>query len=426
MPRFLLTTFGSLGDLHPYIAVGIGLRARGHEVTIATSAAYRAKVEGEGLYFHEVRPDISVLVQSPDEVARAFHPRTGSEYVIRKMVMPYLEQSYEDLKGIARDADLIVGHPIAFATPIVAEQLGKPWISVVLQPSMMHSAIDPPCVSGHPYLEWFRGFGPGFWRQFWRLSKRVIRGWGKPINQMRRRLGMPEVPNPVLDDMFSPYGTQAWFSKVLAQPRADWPAKTSVTGFAFYDKSEPGVELSAELGRFLDAGPPPVVFTLGSSAVFDAGKFYTESAKALRLLGRRGVLLIGKDSRNTPTNPLPESVMTAEYAPYSELFPRAAAIVHQGGAGTTAQALRAGVPMCVVPFSHDQPENARCCARLGVARIVTRGSYRGTRVAGELERLLTDGSYSKAAREAAMEMSKEDGVSAACEGLERAVSFFAV
>src|ERR1700733_5454161 len=94
MPRFLLTTFGSLGDLHPYLAVGLGLKARGHHVTIATSGVYRAKVEGEGLHFHPVRPDIGVFLQDPREIARAFHPRTGTEYVMRRMLLLYLEQSY--------------------------------------------------------------------------------------------------------------------------------------------------------------------------------------------------------------------------------------------------------------------------------------------------------------------------------------------
>jgi rhamnosyltransferase subunit B len=163
MPRFLLTTFGSLGDLHPYIAVGLGLKERGHHVTIATSADYRAKVEGEGLHFHPVRPDIGPLIQNPQEIARAFHPRTGTEYVMRRMMLPSLEQSYEDLREIAQEADLLVGHPIAFATPMVAEELGKPWISVALQPALMLSAFDPPSISGVPVLEWFRGWGPGFW-----------------------------------------------------------------------------------------------------------------------------------------------------------------------------------------------------------------------------------------------------------------------
>lgn len=420
MPHFLLNTFGSLGDVHPYIAVGRGLLARGHHVTIATSASYRDKVEGEGLSFHPVRPEISVLVNNPVEMARAFHPRTGSEFVIKKM-LAYVEQSYEDLLGIAREADLMVGHPIAFATPIVAELLGKRWISVVLQPSMMLSAYDPPAVSGVPFLEWFRGWGPGFWTQFWKVSRRVVREWGKPINTLRRKVGLREVANPVLDDMLSPYGTQGWFSGVLAKPQPDWPANLSVTGFPFYDRLTPGRGISAELARFLDAGPPPVVFTLGSSAVHDAGAFYEESAEALKILGLRGVLLIGTDARNQPKRPLPDNIMVTDYAPFSELFPRASINVHQGGAGTTAQALRAGVPMCVVPYSHDQPDYARRCAGLGVARVVTRSGYRAVRVARELEQLLMDGGYRVAAGNTAKEMAKEDGVAAACDGLERAL-----
>jgi len=421
MPHFLLTTFGSLGDLHPYIAVGLGLRERGHLVTIATSEGYRAKVEGEGLRFHRIRPDISDLAQHPAEVARAFHPRTGTEYVMRGMFLPALKQSYEDLKEIAPQADLIVSHPLAFATPIVAQQLGKPWISIALQPSLMLSAFDPPTLSGYPFLESFRNWGPGFWKQFFTLARRIARNWGDPINDLRRKIGLPEVRNPVLDDMFSPFGTQAWFSKVLAQPQPDWPVKTCITGFPFYDKLTPDHCLSPELTRFLDAGSPPVVFTLGSSAVFDAGSFYAESAKAVKALGCRAVLLIGKDPRNQPKNSLPESVLVTDYAPFSELFPRAAAIVHQGGAGTTAQALRAAIPMCMVPFSHDQPDNARRCVNLGVARTVTRQGYRAAKVAAELEQLLTNGAYRTAALNTAATMAKEDGIAAACDGLERSL-----
>ncbi len=424
MPHVLLTTFGSLGDLHPYIAVGLGLRNRGHRVTIATSEGYRAKVEGEGLGFRAVRPDIGTLIADPEVMARAFHPRTGTEYVIRRMFLPYLEQSYRDLLTIAREADLLVGHPIAFATPIVAEQLGKPWVSVALQPSVMLSAFDPPSISGLPWLESFRGCGPGFWRLFFGLGRRVAREWGTPINELRRKLGLPDSRDPVLDGMFSPFGTQAWFSRVMARPQADWPMKTAITGFPFYDKLTPGQGLSADLAGFLDAGPPPVVFTLGSAAVRHAGKFYTESAEAARTLGCRAVLLIGRDARNAPNVALPDGVIAAEYAPYSELFPRAAAIVHQGGAGTTAQALRAGVPMCMVPFSHDQPDNARRCAGLGVARIIPRKKYRSARAANELGRLLSDGNYRTAAQNVALGLAREDGISAACDGMDRTLGDF--
>ncbi len=286
VPRFLLTTFGSLGDLHPYVAVGLGLKDRGHHVTIATSGVYRAKVEGEGVHFHPVRPDIGALMENPREIARAFHPRTGTEYVMRRMMLPCLEQSYEDLREIAGEADLLVGHPIAFATPIVAEELRKPWISVALQPAAILSAFDPLTVSGMPFLEWFRGWGPGILGAILASDKKVDAALGRAYQRScAERRDCREVRNPVLDDMFSPYGTQAWFSRVLASPQVDWPAKTSITGFPFYDKLVPGEGLSAELADFLDAGPPPVVFTLGSSAVFDAGPFYSESADAVKALG---------------------------------------------------------------------------------------------------------------------------------------------
>jgi len=422
MAHFALTTFGSLGDLHPYIAVGIGLRDRGHRVTIATSEVYRAKVEGEGLGFHAVRPDLPEMRGDPEFLARALHPRKGTEYIIRHLMMAWIEHSYRDLKDLAREADLLVGHPIAFATPIVAEELGKPWISVVLQPIAMLSAFDPPSVSGAPFLEWFRGFGPGFWRQFWMVARAVVNSWAGPVNQLRRRAGLREVANPLLDGMLSPFGTQAWFSEVLAQPQPDWPPKTLITGFPFYDRLAPGEGLSAELKDFLDAGAPPVVFTLGSSAVFDAsaGDFFEESLSAVSRLGCRAVFLIGDEAQNRLSREV-TGVLTAPYAPYSELFPRAAAVVQSGGVGTTAQTLRAGVPMCVVPWSHDQPDNARRCVKLGVARVVPRSGYRASRVAQELERLLTDGSFREAAARVAAVIAREDGVARACDGLESAV-----
>src|SRR3569833_4497576 len=97
MAHFALTTFGSLGDLHPYIAVGLGLRDRGYRVTIATSELYRAKAEGEGLGFHPVRPDLAELQKDPEFMTKVLHPRKGTEYIIRNLMMAWIEQSYQDL-----------------------------------------------------------------------------------------------------------------------------------------------------------------------------------------------------------------------------------------------------------------------------------------------------------------------------------------
>jgi UDP:flavonoid glycosyltransferase YjiC (YdhE family) len=420
--RFLFTTLGSLGDLHPYIAVGIGLRERGHTVTIASSEIYRAKVEGEGLQFRPLRPNLPEVTGDAEVWRRIMHPRTGPEYVFRKLIMPWLEQSFEDTLEPARDADVLVGHAIAFATPTVAEYLKKPWISVALQPSIFLSAIDPPMIPGAPYLLPLHARVPGFTRLFFRLARRVARGWGDPINALRSRLGLRRFRNPVFDDMFSPYGTQAWFSRIFAQPQPDWPAHTTITGFPFYDKLEPGQGLSSALAEFLDAGPAPVVFTLGSTAVFDAGAFYTETLAAVRKTGCRAVLLTGHDAPNKLSGAVPDDVFATEYAPYSELLPRAAATVHQGGVGTTAQALRSGRPMIVVPYSHDQPDNGARVRRLGAGRGIPRGKYRAERVAKELKILLADGIYAEAAARAAREIAREDGARAACEGLEALIA----
>ena len=308
-------------------------------------------------------------MDNPVAINKAFHPLTGSEYILRKVLLPFLDQAFEDTLAIAREADLLVGHPTAFATIMAAELLEKRWISVILQPSLLLSAYDPPAVSGLPALDYFRVFGPPFRKAFFGFARRVARQWGSPINDLRRKLGLRVVRNPVLDDMFSPWGNQAWFSRLMAQPQPDWPANMLVTGYTFYDGLPPGAGLEPELKRFLDAGPPPVVFTLGSSAVFDAGSFYRESTKAIHDAGMRAVLLIGMDARNRPQVELPPTILASEYAPFSQLFPRAAATVHQGGSGTTAQSLASGKPSIFVPWSHDQPDNARRAVRLGVARI---------------------------------------------------------
>ncbi len=415
--KILLTTLGSLGDLHPYIAVASGLRDCGHAVTLATSELYRSKVEGEGLCFHAIRPDLAGLIDDPASIRKAFHHRTGTEYIIRRMFLPAIEQGFEDTLAAARDADLIVSHPIAFATPVVADYLGKPWVSVALAPISLISAHDPPSISGAGFLEVFRNAGPRFWRFFWNVARFQSRGWAEPIHSIRKRLGLRPDRNPVIDGTLSPFGTLALFSKVLAQPQPDWPVRTTVTGFPFYDRLEPGVTMSTELRDFLASGPPPVIFTLGSSAVFDAGLFYEQSTQAARLAGLRAVLLTGRSAGNRPDVHPGDDLFIADYAPYSELFPHAAAIVHQGGVGTTAQALRAGRPMIVMPYSHDQPDNARRVTRLGVARVIPRRRFRAETAARELRELLS-GQYDAQARRIALEMSTEDGVRAACEALE--------
>jgi rhamnosyltransferase subunit B len=130
------------------------------------------------------------------------------------------------------------------------------------------------------------------------------------------------------------------------------------------------------------------------------------------------VLLIGSDERNRPRHNLPESICVAEYAPYSKLFPRASVIVHQGGVGTTANCLQAGRPMLIMPYSHDQPDNARRMRRLKVARIIQRGNYTPVRVARKLRTLIEDPKFARRAEAVARRLAHEDGTRAACDALE--------
>jgi UDP:flavonoid glycosyltransferase YjiC (YdhE family) len=210
----------------------------------------------------------------------------------------------------------------------------------------------------------------------------------------------------------------ALFSRVLGVEQKDWPEHTLITGFCYYDADAGNQALPPNLEKFLSEGPPPVVFTLGSAAVLAAGKFYEYSARAAIRLGIRAVLLIGTDPRNQLKTPLPDSVCVAEYAPYSAVFNRAALVVHQGGVGTTAQCLRAGKPMLIMPFSHDQPDNARRMLRLKVGRVIQRGNYTPWRVARRLKAMLAEPLLTKRAESVARLLANENGVGAACDALE--------
>ena len=203
---------------------------------------------------------------------------------------------------------------------------------------------------------------------------------------------------------------------MLAQAQPDWPSSAVVTGFLFYDGGTEGKPLPRELEIFLAAGEPPIVFTLGSAAVLDPGNFYQESAEAARLLKRRAVLLVGQ---NIPPAPLPENVVAFDYVPFSELFAKAAAIVHQGGIGTTGQALRAGRPMLVMPYNFDQPDNAARLTRVSVGRTISRKRYSAESAARELTELLNGPRYARNSAEVAQRIRREQGAVAAAYALER-------
>ena len=194
----------------------------------------------------------------------------------------------------------------------------------------------------------------------------------------------------------------------------DFPPNTLVTGFPFYDHQE----ASSDLFQFLDAGEPPILFTLGSSLVWIAKDFYRVSIEAAQELGKRALLLVG-DQRNLPQTKLPEGVAAFDYAPHSVVMPRASVIVHQGGIGTTGQALRASRPMLVVPFGQDQPDNARRCVRLGLARTLPYSRFNTPRVVTELSHLLNNRTNRDHAAKVGQEVEEENGTKRACDAIEQ-------
>jgi UDP:flavonoid glycosyltransferase YjiC (YdhE family) len=421
--RVVLGTFGSLGDVHPYIALARELKHRGHRPSIATSEYWRSKVEGEGIDFSPVRPDAPDPDGMHDLMARVFHPRRGPEVVIREIMMPKLRESFDDTRRAAEGADLLVSHPLTFAIRLVAEAEGIPWASSVLAPMSLLSAFDPPALPALPALSRLRGLGPRFHRPLFRTFRRMVRSWERPWRRFRLEVGLPPTADsPIFEGQHAPGLVLAMFSKQLGAPQPDWPSNTVVTGFSLFDRDSAEDATPDAIERFLDDGPPPVVFTLGSSAVWTPGRFFAESLEAVRRLGCRAILLIGPEGANALPADLPRGVAAFGYAPYSSLFPRCAAIVHQGGVGTTAQAMRAGRPMLVVPYGFDQFDNADRACRLGIGRTISRPRSTGPRIAEALRPLLEDRSFADRAAEVGRLVRQEDGPAAASDAIEALVS----
>jgi UDP:flavonoid glycosyltransferase YjiC (YdhE family) len=417
--NFLFATFGSLGDLHPALAVAIELVRRGHRVTLASHPHYRARVEREGVAFVDLPPDFDALGDRVGMIERVMHPTTGGIVILKELLLPYVQAGVAALERAAdeSEADALVAHPITLTVPIVAEKRGLPWFGTALQPVILFSALDPSPLPNVP-AALTRGLGPWFHRAMFSLVGVLTRPWMGPLDDARVAAGL--APRRAgLELALSPFGNLALFSRVLQEPQADWPAHTAQTGFAFYDRPEEGPGLPPELARFLDAGEPPLVFALGSSAVYRAGAFYEESALAARRLGRRAVLVIGDDPRNVPKQPLGDRAIAVPWASYSALFPRALAVVHQGGSGTTGQAFRAGRPQLVVPFSHDQPDHAARVARRGAGLTLGPTRYRADRVVRLLCRLLEEPGFAERAADAASVVASEPGAAGAAETLVR-------
>lgn len=419
MPRrIILNTFGSFGDIHPYMAIALELQQRGHAPVIATMPSYREKMEGAGLQFTPIRPDVAQPKEQGTElIEKIMEPKTGPRFLTEELIFPAVRDSYADLLKAVEGADLLVTHPAAPAGPLVARTTAMPWISTVLAPFSFLSSYDPPVP---PFWQWTRKLrllGPGVMGFVLGVMKGAYKA--KAVTEFRDELGLEDTGNPMFEGQHSPTRVLALFSELFGQRQPDWPPQTEITGFCFYDGSH-NVEIPIELTRFLDNGAPPIVFTLGSSAVWVARDFFEQSIRAAKRLGRRAVLLIG-DERNLP-RVLPEGIIALDYVPYQTLLPRACAVVHHGGVGTTSHGLLAGVPTLIVPFAFDQSDNAEHARKLGTSRTLYRDKYLAPRVASELDELLRQPSYALRAMEVSRRLKQENGPGRAADLIEEVLS----
>jgi UDP:flavonoid glycosyltransferase YjiC (YdhE family) len=400
-----------LGDIYPFIAVGRELLSRGRRPIVAAWKAHRGVIEDAGLEFCPLSPDLDSL--PPDLRSKAMHPQDGPALFFERLIFPYLQQNFDQLREVCTAADLVVAHNSAYVGHVVAEKLNLKWLSVFLQPLTFFSRFDPPvlpsnplCARFGPNARWVSIAGMGF-------ARRSTLPFFKPMQLLRERVGLPPSKRHPVFDAYSPWGNMAWFSRAFASRQLDWPRRTEITGFPEHDGA---TAIPAGLDRFLENGDPPVVFTLGHSAQLSPGTFFEESVKIAKQLRLRAVFAGGIESPLPPGDP---DFFHAKYIRYSHLFPAARLVVNAGGIGTIAAVLRAGKPMIVVPFAHDQPDNAHHAARLGVARVVPADSYRADVVAPLIEQLVSDPKAAKKSAELARKIAAENGAANACRFIER-------
>lgn len=423
--RIVLSTFGSFGDIHPYMAIALELKARGHTPVMATSEVYREKMDAAGIEFYPIRPNLPSYEDEEALVklsAELIDPYTGTEKVM-KLFTANPREVYDDLDQAVEGADLLLTHPLPLVGPIVAQKRGLPWVSSVLSPISLFSAYDPPVPPQFPPLYHLVSLSPVLGRLFYRIARHHLEKPMEPIYRLRADLDLPRGEQPFLAGQHSPTRVLAMFSSVLAKPQPDWPPRTLVTGFPFYDRRDYFSESESPAGllEFLDSGPPPIVFTLGSSAFWVAENFYRDSIKAAQDLRQRALLLIGH-ARNQPKEPLPTGIAAFEYAPFGEVLPRASVIVHQGGVGTTGQGLRAGRPVLIVPHAHDQFDNAERVVRLGCGRTIARPRYNARTATMELRKLLEDVGYQNRAAEIGRQVQLENGTVIAVDAIEEVLA----
>lgn len=419
--KILIVAGGSLGDLHPFVALAHALEAAGFAPVITTSDYYRDYIVSENLAFTPIRPDLSDMERHTrldlEGMARAM--ALDNRFLFHDLIFPFLRVATEDIVAASGGASLIVAHSLAFAGRAAAELCGLPLVNIVLSPMMLHSASDPPAQSGAPYIVAPRSKLAVTYNRLVRETVYLAMPfWARPWEVFRRELGLPKRRG---GDLFSvspgAAATIGLYSPLLAPVQPDHPPGLLLAGFAYHDRHMGDGE--AQLGAleaFLAAGDAPIVFTLGSFFAREKIGHYRDCIAAAQRLSRRAVLLVhGDDLADVQALDPPGGVFIAGYVPHSRVFPRACVVAHHGGIGTSGQAMRAGRPQLVTPLMGDQFDNGVRLARLGVARVLQPQQLSAGSLTTALADLLSNRAYAQRAREAAAQVEHDDGARVAAE-----------
>lgn len=414
--RFILATIGSHGDVHPFLAVGRALTARGHEVTLLVHPHFNPEAHDAGLETVPLSPeiDVSAAMSDPD----LMHPRKGGRRVFDLIFGGAASACRTlDMQIDQRRPHALLCHHICFGMRWIAERRGLPAAHAVLSPQLWFNRWDPV----HAMQK-----SPG------RASRLMAGALGEvlrpfvpllfdaPFNRLRRELGCPRGRDWLVRECRGGDRTLGLWSTAYRASRPGDPEQGVICGFPWHDRSH-SRPLPEEAERFLAEGEPPIIFSLGTAVIHAPGNFYEVAVDAAQRLGRRAILLTGRES-NTPPN-LPRGILALPYAPFSLLMPRSAVSVHHGGIGSTAQGLRSGRPCVIVPHAHDQFNNAVRAHDLGCARIVQRAKLDAPRLARALADAATDPAMTRSAQTVAAALANENGAERAAvelEGLARA------
>jgi len=405
----VMVALGTYGDVHPFVGLGQAMRRRGHRVRVIANPFFSSLISQAGLQFTPVGSEEELRQTISD--ANLWHARHGLKTALQTGTR-HLLPVYQAIADANEPGSTVVAYSsLAIGARLAQERFGIPSVAVHLAPVLFRSLVRPPVMPGKPIPSWAPRL---VWRCVYKLSG-IRFAWtvGPALQAARAQAGLP--PLDIRQWNFgSPDGQIALFPAWFAQPQPDWPRNLRLTGFPMFD--ERAIRpLDEELSAFLDAGEAPIAFTPGSG-MWNGAAFFAEAVRLCLLAGRRG-LLLSSHTDHIPRN-LPPTVRHVHYAPFSELLPRCAAVVHHGGIGTSAQAMAAGVPQLLTPFAHDQPDNAARLCALGVARTIPAPRFRAERAIGLLTQLLESPQVAAACRTVAKRFPDANAMERTCAIIE--------